>query len=191
MKTQPTEFFLCKPHLSQLRNLMMGNTSIDVLGVENRNRYSKKRQIAKFPWLQFRGYAREYKYNLNSESCLLNLWITWALPVWDVLICVCGGAESQAFYIESFLICWFVTYYLLGGGSGSFLVRNTFFSFLGLIKKCETVCKEQNLIFCHISNVAITGFYVEYVLLSWQIIMGNYLFSKERNHFVSVTWDCS
>lgn len=49
MKTQPTEFFLCKPHLLQLRNLMMGNTSNDVLGVENRNRYSKKRQIAKFP----------------------------------------------------------------------------------------------------------------------------------------------
>lgn len=49
MKTQPTEFFLCKPHLSQLRNLMMGNTSIGVPGVKNRNRYSKKREIAKFP----------------------------------------------------------------------------------------------------------------------------------------------
>lgn len=95
-------------------------------------------------------------------------------------LCVCGG-ESQTSYITSFLICGFVTYYLLGRWSGYFLVRNTFFSFLGLIKKCETVCKEQNLIFCHISNVAITGFYVEYVLLSWQIIMGNYLFSKERN----------
>lgn len=42
MKTQPTEFFLCKPHLLQLRNLMMGNTSIGVLGLENRNRYSKE-----------------------------------------------------------------------------------------------------------------------------------------------------
>lgn len=165
----------------------MGNTSIDVLGVENRNRYSKKRQIAKFPWLQFRGYAREY--NLNSESCLLNLWITWALTTWDVLICVCvwGGISD---FLHSIIFNLWICYLLLTwGGSGYFLVRNTFFSFLGLIKKCETVCKEQNLIFCHISNVAITGFYVEYVLLSWQIIMGNYLFSKERDHFASLTWD--
>lgn len=41
------------------------------------------------------------------------------------------------------------------------LLETLFFSFLGLIKKCETVCKEQNLIFCHRSNAAITGFYVE------------------------------
>lgn len=33
MKTQFTELFIYKPHLLKLRNLMMWNTSIDVLCV--------------------------------------------------------------------------------------------------------------------------------------------------------------
>ena len=75
----------------------------------------------------------------------------------------------------------------LGEGVVTSLLETLFPPFLGLIKKRETVCKEQNPIFCHISDVAITGFYAEYVLLSWQIITGNYLFSKERNHFATLT----